>query len=517
MNKFLYYQYKKIHIVIAILFGSIGTLSFSPYNIWPVSIISLFGLLIISINRTIIQSIFLGFFWGLGLFGTGINWIYISITNFSNIPLIINILIITLFIIYLSLYSGLFLGLLTYFSPTVNWFKLTILSPTLWHITEFLRGWIFTGFPWLQFGYTQINGPLKCIAPLLGVDAITFILMSISGLLVYSINKYCIKSLIFSIILLLCPWPFCKWNWFILLPKKIVNIAIVQGNISPLIKWSKKSLIDILQIYFNKTIPYIGKASIIIWPESAIPDYEKFHKNFLNVLDKKMREKNSSLITGIIDINNTSQGEKIFNSAIILGEKKPYSYPTKNRYHKHHLVMFGEFIPLKNLLHSFIPIFHLPMSSFNPGNKIQESLHVKNYNITTTICYEIILGNYVQNNFKPDTHFLLTLSNDAWFGNSIGPWQHLQMASMRALELGRPLIHSTNNGITAVINANGEIISKIPQFTNDVLEIKIIPTSGITPYARFGTIPLWIIIFLLNIFTLSFLKYKIYLLKNNCL
>lgn len=490
-----------IRILLALSFGSLGTFAFSPFDFWPIAILSLAGLLLFILNSSTKQAAIIGFSWGIGLFVTGTHWIYISLSEFSGMPTVINIFLFLLLSCYLSCYPSLFSATLTNLYPKTTWYKFTMGAPVLWQISEFLRGWVLTGFPWLQFGYSQISGPLRDIAPILGVDGITFTLVAISGLFVYAYQQRRIILVIISLLLLFLPWSLSQLNggtinWFKIKSNRAVNISMVQGNIKQSRKWDPNTLTDIRKIYLDTTLPYLDKSSIIIWPETAIPDIEINQYHFLSMINKILRTHHSSLITGMIDVRNTETGTHFFNKIIVLGDKDKYLYHTTQNYQKYHLVPFGEFVPLEGLIRPLAPFFDLPMSSFSRGNAIQPLLKVEGYNLTAAICYEIVLGQQIRKNFHPNTDFILTVSNDAWFGNSIEPWQHFQMARMRALEIGRPLLHSTNNGITAVVAANGDILVAIPPLTRQVLNVVVTPTSGITPYARFGSWPLWLISFI---------------------
>jgi apolipoprotein N-acyltransferase len=196
----------------------------------------------------------------------------------------------------------------------------------------------------------------------------------------------------------------------------------------------------------------------------------------------------SALLTGIINVKDG----KYFNSVLPLGDVQSgeYDYRTQPRYSKHHLLLFGEFVPFEDILRPLAPLFNLPMSSFSRGGFIQDNILAKGRTFASALCYEIIFGDQVRQNITEDTDYILTLSNDAWFGHSIGPLQHMEIARMRALETGKPVIRSTNNGVTAITDYKGKIIAKAPQFETQVLRATVSSTTGLTPYTRFGSWPL---------------------------
>ncbi len=489
------------HLLLALLFGSIAVFSYAPFHIWPLAFISFTGFLWLIADKSKKQAMLIGLSWGVGYFSAGVHWVYISIKQYGELPSPVALIILGLLILYLSLYPMLFAFLLSSLKRFAMQFSLkqfVFAAPILWQFTEFLRSNILTGFSWLQLGYSQLDSPLRSYFPIIGIDGVTLLTTILCGLLAYSlhqltkrrINKHLIGAFIALFAVFVAPFSFNNINWTTIDSHRVADFSLIQANISQSIRWNRQQLNNTLDTYAELTQANLGQNKIIIWSEASITDYEINQQPFLYYLDKLARRHDSEIAVGIIDYrfkeSKYQEDADVFNTLLVLGEKSPYQYPTTNRYQKHHLVPFGEFTPLSSLLKPIANILDIPMSTMQPGNSNQPPLKIKGFKFTTAICYEVILSDLIWKNFTADTDFLLTVSNDAWFGNSIGPKQHLQMAQARALEFGRPLIRSTNTGITAIIDHHGKIIKQLPQFERAVLTQSLSPTTGLTPYAMWG-------------------------------
>jgi len=451
------------------------------------------------------------FIFAFGWFASGISWVHVSIDKFGGMPLVISLLLMLLLCIYLALFpalAGYFTSRLSKAGKLNLW-----LLPSLWLISEYLRGMLLTGFPWLSLGYTQLNSPLAGLAPIIGEVGITMSLLLICVALCQLIQKT--KDLTTGIIIILfsgCIFIANQMNW-ITQTGETVKVALIQGNIEQEMKWQPDQEWPTMLKYLELSRANYD-ADLIVWPESAVPSLETLvsTQEFLDMVNSSAALNNSTIITGIQNYNFESK--QYFNGLIVLGnqEKKDseitskgdYVYNSANRYYKNHLLPIGEFVPLGDFLRPLAPFFNLPMSSFSRGDYVQTNLRANSLNILPLICFEIAFAEQLAANFTDETQLLLTVSNDAWFGNSHGPHQHMEIAQMRALEFGRPLLRATNNGVTAVTDHLGNIIESIPQFEQKVLKADVNLVSGKTPYSQYWQFIHWLLPIIFLLFSLLY-------------
>ncbi len=478
--------------LIALLAGALLTLGFAPFSVFPVAIISPAVLLALWLSASSPkQSFWLGWLFGLGFFGTGVYWVFISINTYGNTTFFVSILITCLMIAVLALFPA-FLGMVfTRFFPKNNTSKILFAFPALWVLFEWIRSWIFSGFPWLFIGYSQMHSPLRGFAPFLSVYGVSLITVFCSALLFLLIKKIFEKNYrtaIFCALTFLILWitgalfSLISWTKPSGFP---IQVSLVQGNIPQQVKWSPDQVQPTVDRYVELTDPH-WNSQIIIWPESAIPVPLSSAAEFMQKMAEMAGQHNATFITGIPVKAPNDQG--YYNGIIAVGKGS-------GMYIKHRLVPFGEYIPFRKVCGRVMDLLHVPMSDFIPGDAKPHPIMANDKKIAAFICYEIAYPEQVRMR-DGNIDIILTVSNDAWFGHSIAQAQHVEMAEMRALEMGRPVLFASNDGITAVIDARGKIQSDAPQHEAYVLTDDVQTTEGKTPWQRWGMVPIALLFFI---------------------
>ncbi|MDG3087419.1 apolipoprotein N-acyltransferase [Vibrio hannami] len=487
-------NHRLLRPIVAAFVGALTTLAYAPYQIWPLAILSPAILFLLIDKVTTRTALAVGFFWGVGHFATGLSWVHVSIDTFGGMPKAASVFLMVLLICYLAIYPALFTWLTNKFFSGKSSTKYFLAIPALWLLTDWARGWVFTGFPWLWLGYSQINTPLSAFAPIGGVQLVTLAVTLCASSLTYLVLTRKWQCLALPAVIFATSFVLKNINWVTPNPDSKTTFALIQGNIPQELKWHPDQRWPTLMKFMDLSRAN-WDADIIIWPEAAIPALEKELPSFLSNVDSAARLNESALITGVVTQNEMG---RFYNSVITLGDTPSgeYNYQTQPRYNKYHLLPFGEFVPFEDLLRPLAPFFNLPMSSFSRGDFIQDNIVAKGRHLVTALCYEIIFSDQVRQNITEDTDFILTLSNDAWFGESIGPLQHMEIARMRALETGKPVIRATNNGVTAVTDYKGNITDSVPQFKTEVLKAEVVSTTGTTPFRTLGSWPLAIFVLL---------------------
>ncbi|MFT3929641.1 MAG: apolipoprotein N-acyltransferase [Spongiibacteraceae bacterium] len=479
--------------VLAAIAGSLITLSLAPFDIWPLGILSLIFLHYLLENISPARAAWRGWCFGAGLFLSGASWLYVSIHDFGGASLVLAAFLSGAFCLLLALLHAMF-GY-----GYVRWIRDKKFGRWLgfaawWTIWEWVIYWLCTGFPWLYVGYAHLTTPLSGWAPIGGIYTLSFIIaLTAAGLirLIKHETSLAQKWIPTALAAVLWLGGFVLQSMTWTQPKgEPIRVALVQANIPQSVKWDPNFFRETLDIYSHLSAPLWRDNDIVFWPEAAVPALYENAKPFFDVNAAAAARYNHALISGV---PYRSEHGEFFNSAIAIGNGSGI-------YHKQHLVPFGEYVPFEKYLRGLIEFFDLPMSDFQAGPSGQAPLQAAGLTFAPFICYEVVFGDLVRH-ARADV--LLTLTNDAWFGHSIGPLQHLRMVQMRALEMGRPFVRATSNGVTVLIDSKGHITARIPQFERAVLTGTVQGYEGVTPFARFGSWPILLMCGVIVLFCLT--------------
>lgn len=469
-----------IACLLALFAGTIFSLALAPYGLFPIAIISpmvLYALLINAKNSR--QAFWLGECYGFGVWAVGAFWLYHSIHHYGGVPVWAAVVLIGM----MALIMGLFHAVMAWIF--VRWTARQPLSfAGLWVIQEWLKTWLLTGFPWLFVGYAFTDvGWLNGIAPVTGVFGLSFLAIFLAAALVELLRRkvgYFIIATSLWLITVAVSLLDIDWTH----PTgESTSVSLIQGNIPQDLKWQEGAGIQTLGIYAGLSQLEWGR-DIVIWPEAAVPMFQDEAQAQIDAIAKQAGDAGSIWMTGILYRDSQDGASRMYNSVLLTDQEK------RAIYHKQQLVPFGEYIPMGGLLNVLPGLEGMRgLASLSRGDDNQMPLLAKDQHIGMAICYEVAYPETTRHNAQ-GSDFLLTVSNDAWFGTTAGPIQHLQMVQMRSLETGRYFVRATNNGVTAIINDQGRIISSLPQFERGILRAEVPSFEGRTPYMLWGSYPI---------------------------
>jgi len=471
-----------LRMLAAFLLGGASVLAFAPFALFPLIALTLGGLYaLLNQARDNRQKAWvgalIGWSFGFGLFITGVSWLFVSLSVFGEMPAVVAALATVLFCALMAIYPALVGALFVRSSPTSAWQR-SLFFAALWTLGEWLRGWLFTGFPWLTIGYSQaVLSPLAGWAPVLGVFGVSLITAFVIALVFEAARgarSTGVMTGLLALALLVAGGVLREREWTT--PEgEPISVALLQGNVAQDLKWRPEKFNESLRNYYQLVLE--NPAQLTVLPETALPSFiDLVPAEYLDEMKRLAERRQGDLLFGTV----VGDREQYTNGAVSLGQSP------SQRYSKSHLVPFGEFVPTG--FHWFLAMAKIPMSEFARGASPQPPLKIAGHKIAVNICYEDAFGEEIIRSL-PEATLLVNLSNVAWFGDSLAPAQHLQIAQMRALETGRMMLRATNTGMTAIIGADGRIQSVLPAFTRAALRGEVRAYSGATPYVRWGNAP----------------------------
>jgi len=468
--------------IVAFALGALTVLGFAPFHLFVLPVITLAMLARQWQTETARRAALIGFAFGLGMFLGGVSWVYVSLHEFGSMPAPAAVGVTLLFCAYLALYPAL-AGYLFAAVPVRGEIKLALFLPAVWTLLEWTRGWLFTGFPWLAVGYSQVpTSPLAGLAPVFGVYGISLATLMTAGAICYlafdstgaarAAKKW---RWAVAVLAIWCAGYLLKqaeWSHSVGAP---VSVSLLQGDIPQDLKWRADRVQKTLESY--RALVESSRSRLIILPETAFPLFlNEVPVEYLGSLAEHAKKNKGDLLIGVPE--RLKSGD-YYNTVFSVG-----SSPTQ-RYRKSHLVPFGEFIPLRPILGKIVAALAIPLQDFSRGGTTQRPLKVAGQKIAVNVCYEDAFGEEIIRQL-PDATVLVNVSNVAWFGHSIAPQQHLQISQTRAMEVARYMLRATNTGETAVVNQHGQVVKRAPEFTRTVVTANVPGLQGVTLYVRWG-------------------------------
>lgn len=464
----------------ALVAGGMLPFAFAPYHQFYVAPLSYAALFVLWRGASAKAALGLGFAYGLAAFAAGTYWTYISVHEYGNSPVALAVLLSAGLIAVLAAFVAV-VGYAAARSGCTRGAAAWLCAlPALWVIVEWSRGWLFTGFGWLSAGYSQTGSWAFGLAPVLGQHGVGWVVLETAGALVtLALGGRRARCVALVVLAVLWGGGYVLGNQQWTEPRGSVRrVALVQGAVPQDLKWRPEQLEPTMRTYRRLTETAAGN-DLVVWPEAAIPALYSRVEPYLDGMADWARANDTEVMLGIL--RGGPDGTGFQNTLVALGEPPEF-------YFKRHLVPFGEYFPVPGFVRDWMRLMSLPYVDATPGPPEQPPLGVAGERIAVTICYEDVFG-AEQLHSLPEATLLVNISNDAWFGDSIAPAQHLQISRMRAAEAGRYLLRATNTGITAVIDPRGRVVESLPQFEAGVLESTVQGFTGATPYARVGNYP----------------------------
>ena len=453
------------------LLGAFSVFGFAPYGYFLVPIVSLALLFVRMAYVAPRRAFWQGYAFGLGYFLAGVSWVFVSLHKFGQMPWPLAALATFLFCAFLAVFPALATWLAARLTANASW-RLALALPASWMLLEWVRGWILSGFPWLAVGYAQVpESALAGFAPILGVYGVSLLTALVAGAMALRSRVGWIAVAVIG----LTGWGAQSLRWTDPVGAP-VTVSLVQGNVVQSMKFDPARLEQTLLGYLNLVRRSEGQLTIL--PETALPMFwREVPADYRAALADAARARGGDVLIGvpILDIEG-----RYFNGVVSQGQAPQQTF------HKVHLVPFGEFVPPGFAW--IVAQMRIPLGDFSRGEPGQLPLAVAGQKVAMNICYEDVFGEELIHAL-PAATLMANISNDAWFGDSGAPWQHLQIAQMRALETGRVWLRANNTGITAAIGADGRVMGQLSPFVQGVLEIRAQGRSGLTPFARWGNVP----------------------------